>query len=76
MEENFNEKIISVTLVLAMILSMCACGAKNIEIVIVDSIGRATALSSGTVDAVFWTRTNEAASTFAEMSEEERAAEA
>jgi ABC-type amino acid transport substrate-binding protein len=32
---------------------------KNIEIVVVDSIGRATALSSGTVDAVFWTRTNE-----------------
>ncbi len=49
---------------------------KNIELVVVDSIGRATALSSGTVDAVFWTRTNEAASAFAEMSEEERAAEA
>ncbi|MCR5342027.1 MAG: hypothetical protein K6E70_01515 [Butyrivibrio sp.] len=29
MEENFNEKIISVTLVLTMILTMCACGAKK-----------------------------------------------
>ncbi len=34
---------------------------KNIEIVVVDSIGRAAALSSGTVDAVFWTRTSEPA---------------
>ena len=32
----------------------------NIELVVVDSIGRATALASGTVDAVFWTRTNNA----------------
>ncbi len=29
---------------------------KNVELVIVDSIGRAAALASGTVDAVFWTR--------------------
>ena len=29
---------------------------KNIELVIVDSIGRAAALASGTVDVVFWTR--------------------
>ncbi|MBE5969811.1 MAG: transporter substrate-binding domain-containing protein [Lachnospiraceae bacterium] len=34
---------------------------KNIEIVVVDSIGRAAALSSGTVDVVFWTRTSEVA---------------
>jgi ABC-type amino acid transport substrate-binding protein len=32
---------------------------KNIEIVVVDSVGRAEALASGEVDAVFWTRTNE-----------------
>ena len=31
---------------------------KNIEIVVVDSLGRAAALASGTVDAVFWTRTS------------------
>ncbi len=31
---------------------------KNIEIVQVDSLGRAAALASGTVDAVFWTRSN------------------
>ena len=31
---------------------------KNIEIVVVDSMGRAAALASGTVDAVFWTRTS------------------
>ena len=29
---------------------------KNIELVQVDSIGRALALSEGTVDVVFWTR--------------------
>ena len=33
---------------------------KNIEIVVVDSVGRAAALASGVVDAVFWTRTNAA----------------
>ena len=31
---------------------------KNIEIVVVDSLGRAAALASGTVDAMFWTRTS------------------
>ena len=31
---------------------------KNIELVVVDSIGRSTALASGNVDVVFWTRTN------------------
>ena len=45
---------------------------KNIEIVVVDSIGRSTALSSGTVDAVFWTRTNEMASRYREMSDEDK----
>ncbi len=44
---------------------------KNIEIVVVDSIGRASALSSGTVDAVFWTRTNNLSSKLQEMSDEE-----
>ena len=34
---------------------------KNIEIVVVDSLGRAAALASGAVDAVFWTRTSSAA---------------
>ncbi len=48
---------------------------KNIELVVVDSIGRATALSSGTVDAVFWTRTNNVSSNLQEMTEEERAAD-
>ena len=33
---------------------------KNIELVVVDSIGRAAALASGTVDVVFWTRTKSA----------------
>ena len=38
---------------------------KNIEIVVVDSIGRAAALSSGTVDVVFWTRTSDIANNLA-----------
>ena len=46
---------------------------KNIELVVVDSVGRAAALASGTVDAVFWTRTCGAANTAAAASEEERA---
>lgn len=45
---------------------------KNIELIVVDSIGRATALSSGTADAVFWTRTSQYADQVAEASEEER----
>ncbi len=44
---------------------------KNIELVVVDSIGHATALSSGTVDAVFWTRTNELSTKKSVLSEEE-----
>ena len=47
---------------------------KNIELVVVDSIGRATALSSGTVDAVFWTRTNELSMKKSVSSVEEREA--
>ncbi len=39
---------------------------KNIEIVVVDSIGRAAALSSGTVDVVFWTRTSDVANNLAD----------
>lgn len=46
---------------------------KNIELVQVDSLGRAAALASGAVDAVFWTRTNHASNEWAEMSAEERA---
>ena len=46
---------------------------KNIELVIVDSVGRAAALSSGTVDAVFWTRTNSQSNHVATLSEDERA---
>ena len=46
---------------------------KNIELVVVDSVGRAAALASGTVDAVFWTRTNSASNRLATSSEEERA---
>ena len=48
---------------------------KNIELVVVDSIGRATALSSGTVDTVFWTRTNEMATNLTAMSEEDRSSQ-
>ena len=46
---------------------------KNIELVVVDSVGRAAALASGNVDAVFWTRTNSASNRLATSSEEERA---
>ena len=46
---------------------------KNIELVVVDSIGRAAALSSGTVDAVFWTRSNDMSNMAANSTEEERA---
>ncbi len=44
---------------------------KNIELVIVDSMGRAAALASGTADAVFWTRTNSESNLIAAASEEE-----
>ena len=47
---------------------------KNIELVQVDSMGRAAALASGTVDAVFWTRTNSESNRVAMKSEEEREA--
>ena len=47
---------------------------KNIEIVVVDSMGRAAALASGAVDAVFWTRTSGASQELAGMTEEEREA--
>ena len=46
---------------------------KNIELVVVDSVGRAAALASGTVDAVFWTRTNSVSNELAAASEEEHA---
>ncbi|MBR5336877.1 MAG: transporter substrate-binding domain-containing protein [Lachnospiraceae bacterium] len=44
----------------------------NIELVVVDSIGRAAALSSGTVDAVFWTRTDDKSSSFAKKDDAKR----
>ncbi len=47
---------------------------KNIEIVVVDSVGRATALSSGAVDVVFWTRTNSYYKEAAERTEEDNEA--
>lgn len=47
---------------------------KKIELVIVDSVGRATALASGNVDAVFWTRTSARSMEATELSEEEREA--
>ena len=47
---------------------------KNIEIVVVDSLGRAAALASGTVDAVFWTRTSSLGQKLSAMTEEERKA--
>lgn len=48
---------------------------KNIELLVVDSVGRATALSSGAVDAVFWTRTSTMANAYAQMSDAERVEE-
>lgn len=45
---------------------------KNIEPVVVDMPGRSSALASGTVDAVFWTRTNELADQLSQMTPEER----
>ena len=45
---------------------------KNIELVVVDSLGRAAALASGTVDAVFWTRTSSTLMDVAAMTEEEK----
>jgi ABC-type amino acid transport substrate-binding protein len=47
---------------------------KNIELVVVDSVGRAAALASGAVDAVFWTRTNSEAQEATVRTEEERKA--
>ena len=44
---------------------------KNIELVVVDSIGRAAALASGTVDAVFWTRTSDPSNKAAASTPEE-----
>ena len=41
---------------------------------VVDSLGRAAALASGAVDAVFWTRTSGASQELAGMTEEEREA--
>ena len=45
---------------------------KNIELVQVDCMGRAAALASNRVDAVFWTRTNSESNRIAEMTEEEK----
>jgi len=45
---------------------------KNIELVVVNSIGRAAALASGTVDAVFWTRTNRYAERVGQEDQAER----
>lgn len=45
---------------------------KNVELLQVDSIGRAAALASGAVDAVFWTRTNRYANLFSMLDKEER----
>lgn len=46
---------------------------KNIELVQVNSLGRATALASGTVDVVFWTRANVNAYLRAKQTEAEEA---
>ena len=58
----------------ALLAEISARIGKNIELVQVDSIGRAAALSSGTVDVVFWTRTSSTANAVAERSDEQRAA--
>lgn len=47
---------------------------KNIELVQVDSLARAAALASGTVDVVFWTRTNSESNKLAAMTQEEQEA--
>ena len=46
---------------------------KNIELVQVDSLGRATALASGVVDVVFWTRANIQAYEDAMQTDEQKA---
>lgn len=46
----------------------------NIELAVVDSIGRAAALASGTVDAAFWTRTSAESGYIRSLSAEELAA--
>ncbi len=46
---------------------------KNVELVQVDCLGRATALASGNVDVVFWIRGDKEGSNFAEMTEAEYA---
>ncbi len=43
---------------------------KNIQMVVLDSIGRSSALASGAVDAVFWARTNSLARELAALSDE------
>ena len=45
---------------------------RNIEIQVVDSLGRSAALASGTVDVVFWTRTSSEAWKAVIRTEEER----
>lgn len=45
---------------------------KNIELVVVDSVGRASGLASGTVDVVFWTRSSEGSNELKEMTDAER----
>ena len=46
---------------------------RNIEMVFVDSMsGRSAALASGTVDAVFWTRTNRRSNLYGDMDEEKQ----
>ena len=45
---------------------------KNVEIVVVSSVGRAMALASGSVDVVFWTRTSSYSNELALLSEAER----
>ena len=47
---------------------------KNMELVQVDCLGRATALASGNVDVVFWIRGDKAGETYAQMTDEEYAA--
>ena len=45
---------------------------RDIELVQVDSLGRAAALASGTVDAVFWTRTSALSNQLDAMTQEEK----
>ena len=56
----------------AVLSQISARTGKNIELVQVDSVGRAMALATRNVDVVFWTRTSTATSALLDMDEASR----